>query len=135
MSVSLGYVIFYVSDVEASMSFYTAAFGLDVRLITPEKDYCELATGDTTLAFVSHQLADSNLKGAGGFAPLSTTEAPVGASITLITEDVPAVLKSVTAAGGQIYVKPIDKPWGQTVAYVIDPEGILLEVATAVVAA
>ncbi len=30
------------------------------------------------------------------------------------------------------YVEPIDKLWGQTVAYIIDPGGTLIEIATPV---
>jgi lactoylglutathione lyase len=35
-------------------------------------------------------------------------------------------------AGATRYVNPIDKPWGQTVAYVRDANGILIELATPV---
>lgn len=33
-------------------------------------------------------------------------------------------------AGARAYVDPVEKPWGQTVSYLIDPAGILLELAT-----
>jgi lactoylglutathione lyase len=49
-----------------------------------------------------------------------------------VAEDVAATAKSAVAAGARLYVDPIDKPWGQTVAYVIDPNGALIEIATAV---
>lgn len=37
--VSLGYTIFYVDDVAATVSFFEAAFGLDRRFASPENDY------------------------------------------------------------------------------------------------
>ena len=83
-----------------------------------------------TLAFVSEDLAHTNLDTAGGFTTLGSTGQPVGASITLVTDDVASPTDSATAAGARVYVAPVDKPWGQTVAYVIDPDGILVELAT-----
>jgi len=135
MSVSLGYVIFYVSDVNAAIGFYQKAFALEERFITPESDYGELKTGSTTLAFVSHELAQTNLAKSGGFTPLADTLSPPGVSITLVTNDVKATLSTAVEAGARIYAEPVDKPWDQTVAYLIDPFGALVEVATPVPAA
>ena len=130
MSVSFGYTIFYVPDVAAALSFYEAAFGLERRMLTPEQDYGELATGVTTLAFVSEDLASSNIDAAGGFTRLDPAAPPVGAAITLLTDDVAAVAATAVAAGARSYTEPVLKPWGQTVAYLVDPFGVLIEVAT-----
>lgn len=132
MTVSLDYVIFYVPDVAAALRFYTEAFGFSQKLLTPEGDYGELDTGGTTLAFVANELASANLDGAGGFTPLDPDRPPVGAVPTLVTEDVAATVVAALAAGARPYTEPVDKPWGQTVAYVIDPQGILIELATPV---
>ena len=132
MSITLGYVSYYVPDVAAALAFFREAFGLEQRFLTPEGDYGELATGETTLSFVAHELADANLSAAGGFAPLNATVSPVGATIVLVTEDVPAAVAAALAAGARPYTDPIVKPWGQTVAYVVDPSGILVELATPV---
>lgn len=130
MSVSLGYTIFYVPDVAAALKFYVNAFGIEQHMLTPEQDYGELATGQTTLAFVSHELASSNLDEAGGFTALDPTSAPVGASIALVTPDLADAFAAAIAAGASAYTDPVDKPWGQTVAYLVDPFGILIELAT-----
>ncbi len=128
---SLGYVIFYVPDVAAALEFYVAAFGFTQRFVTPENDYGELDTGTTTLAFVSHELATSNLSDAGGFVALDSAERPFGGSITVVTPDVDASLTAALSAGAQVYAEPKQKPWGQTVAYALDPFGLLIEIATA----
>lgn len=133
MAARFGYTIFYVPDVEATVNFYAQAFGMAKKFVTPENDYGELDTGATTLAFASTALATSNLAGAGGFTPIDPDTPPPGASVTLLTDDVGAAVASAEAAGARRYVEPIEKPWGQTVAYVIDPNGILVEVATPVV--
>ncbi|MFK7919652.1 MAG: VOC family protein [Ilumatobacter sp.] len=130
-NMSLGYTIFYVDDVAATVSFFEAAFGLERRFLTEENDYGELDTGATTLAFVSLDLARANLDEAGGFV-LPDIAKPAPAAITLVTNDVTAALATVAAAGGRVYTNPVDKPWGQTVAYVLGPSNLLIEVATPV---
>lgn len=135
MTVSFGYMIFYVPDVPSALAFYKNGLGLEQRMLTPEADYGELETGGTTLAFVSHQLADSNLAAVGGFTPLAAVDhgqAPVGAVPTLLTDDVTATVNTAVAAGARLYLEATEKPWGQIVAYLIDPSGILIEVATPV---
>ncbi len=134
MNTTLGYSIFYVADVESTLTFFQAGFGLERRFITPEGDYGELETGATTLAFVANELAHTNLDEAGGFAELDPASPPIGASITLVTDDVAARLAQAVEAGGQVYTQPVNKPWGQTVAYLRDPNGILVEIATPVAA-
>lgn len=129
--VSLGYTIFYVDDVGETLTFFEQAFGLDQRLLTPENDYGELETGATTLAFVSIDLAQANLGAAGGFVR-PDKDRPAPASITLVTDDVDAAISRATAAGAQSYVGRSDKPWGQTVAYVLGPSSLLIEIATPV---
>lgn len=132
-SVSLGYTIFYVDDVEATVNFFTKAFGLETRLLTPEKDYGEVETGPTTLAFVSLELGRVNLDDAGGFLPPNENQ-PSPVSITLLTADVEATAAAALSAGAKQYVSATEKPWGQTVAYVLGPNNILIEIATPVAA-
>ncbi len=131
MTVTFGYTIFYVEDVAATIRFYADAFGFSVRLLTPENDYGELDTGSTVLSFVSADFAASNLESGGGFTRLDAAK-PTGASITLLTDDVDSAVDLAVASGARHYVAAIDKPWGQRVAYVLDPNGILIEVATPV---
>lgn len=126
-----GYTIFYVADVAATLGFFIDAFGFEQKFIAAEGTYGELDTGPTTLAFASIALAHANLDTAGGFAPVEPTHPPVGASITLTTADVESAVQAALAAGGTPYVEPMEKPWGQTVAYIRDPNGILVEIATA----
>jgi lactoylglutathione lyase len=132
MTAALGYTIFYVHDVDATLQFFTASFGMDRKFMTPEGDYGELSTGSTTLAFASIELARSNLDTSGGFAPIRLDQPPVGASITLITDDVVGTVNRSLEHGAVLYTAAADKPWGQTVAYLRDANGILIEIATAV---
>ena len=48
--------------------------------------------------------------------------------IALVTEDVHAAFGSALAAGAVEVAEPKAKPWGQTVAYVRDLDGALVEI-------
>ena len=45
------YTILYVEKVLETIQFYEKAFGFKQKFITDEKDYGELISGETTIAF------------------------------------------------------------------------------------
>src|SRR5438034_620429 len=55
-----GYTIMYVPDVEAAINFYKNVFNLEQAFLHESKQYGELNTGETKLAFASEILAQSN---------------------------------------------------------------------------
>lgn len=129
-SVSLGYVILYVKDVAASLAFYQAAFGLAQRFFHDDngKAYGELETGAARLAFASFELVKTHLKTEAAAAALG--RAPSGSEIALVTSDVPALYARAVKAGATAVSEPAAKPWGQTVAYLRDQDGHLVELCT-----
>lgn len=82
-----GYLIIYVKDVEASLKFFSSAFGLGVRFIHESGTYGELETGETALAFAADELAASNFS--TGHVPAHSSLKPLGIEVGLVTEDVP----------------------------------------------
>ncbi len=124
-----GYAIIYVTDVKATLDFYNRAFGLQTRFVH-ESNYGELETGETILAFASHEMGEKNLP--GGYIKSSPTDKPLGVEFALVTEDVPAAFTKAAAAGATPVAPPKLKPWGQTVAYVCDINGSLIELCTPV---
>ena len=50
--IKFAYTILYVQDVAHSLAFYEKAFGWTTKFITPDGDYGELVSGQTTLSFV-----------------------------------------------------------------------------------
>jgi catechol 2,3-dioxygenase-like lactoylglutathione lyase family enzyme len=129
-SVSLGYVILYVKDVAATLAFYEEAFGLSRRFFNDDhgKAYGELETGTARLAFASLEMASSILKQEVVIA--SPDQAPLGFEIALVTPDVPALYARALKAGATAVSAPEIKPWGQTVAYLRDKAGNLVELCT-----
>ena len=129
-SVSLGYVILYVKDVSATLAFYEEAFGLSRRFLNDDngKAYGELETGAARLAFASLELANAHLK--QEVVAASLNKPPLGFEIALVTPDVPALYARAVKAGATAVSEPATKPWGQTVAYLRDKNGHLVELCT-----
>ncbi len=127
---ALGYVLLYVNDVAASLAFYEKAFGLARRFFHDDngKAYGELETGATRLAFVSVALAKEHLK--QEIVAAAPDKAPLGVEIALTTPDVSELFKRAVNAGATVMSEPATKPWGQTVAYLRDNSGFLVEICT-----
>lgn len=126
--IKFAYTILYVQDVAKSIEFYENAFGFTRKFVTPANDYGELLVGETTLSFASKELAKSNLK--EGFIESSLTDKPFGIEIGFTADNVEETVSSAIKAGAKIAEDPKTKPWGQTVAYVRDIDGFLIEICT-----
>jgi uncharacterized glyoxalase superfamily protein PhnB len=126
--IKFAYTILYVQDVTKAVAFYENAFGFTRKFVTPENDYGELLVGETTLSFVSTTLAKSNLT--DGFTESNLTNKPFGIEIGFTTENVEETVSAALNAGATIVENPKIKPWGQTVAYVRDIDGFLIEICT-----
>lgn len=122
-----GYTILYVEDVRASVAFYEKAFGLAARFVHESGDFGEMDTGATALAFSSRRLMTELKKNPSR----PDAKAPCG-EIAFVTADVPAALETAIRAGAVLVQAPETMPWGQTVAYVADRDGFLVELCTPV---
>jgi catechol 2,3-dioxygenase-like lactoylglutathione lyase family enzyme len=112
--------ILYVPDVAAAVAFYGEAFGLEPGFVEHGGTYATLAGEGGTLAFASH---DQAAQGVGDEA----RRPPAGFEVWIETGDVPGAVQRALAAGAELVHEPERKPWGQTVAYVRDPDGTLVE--------
>jgi lactoylglutathione lyase len=123
----LGYVIVYVADVPATLAFYERAFGLPRRFLHESNAYGEMETGGTALAFAAESLIAANgLKA----RPNRAADDPAGAEIGLVTDDVATAYRKAVSAGAAACKEPAVKPWGQTVGYVRDNNGFLVEICS-----
>ncbi len=121
-----GYTILYVKDVEKTVEFYELAFGLQ-RKFVHESGYGEMNTGATKLGFASVSLVHSN--GVSFTEPQANAPAPP-VEIALVANDIQMAYERATKAGAASVAPPKQKPWGQTVAYVRDLNGFLVELCT-----
>lgn len=126
--VRFGYTIVYVPEVQAALDFYTRAFGFEQRFISPDSSYGELVSGETTLSFASESLGDAHFP--HGFLRHSLANPPFGTELAFTTPDVDATVAAAIDAGAHLLVPAETKDWGQTVAWVRDPNGVLIEICT-----
>ncbi len=122
------WVIVYVPDLEATMSFYEKAFGFERRMVSPDGGYGELATGDTRIGFATQSMSEGAIS--GGVVPLEPQGKPQATEFGFATDDVAGAFKRAVEAGATPVSEPEEKPWGQTVAYVRDLNGMLVEFGT-----
>ena len=125
-----GYTIVYVTSVVDTLRFYQDAFGFETRFLHESGEYGELETGATVLAFASHAMGYLNLGGA--YQKTDPATAPLGVALAFVTDDVAAAYAKALAAGAYAIKPPLEKPWGQTVAYVRSMEGSLIEICSPV---
>lgn len=125
---NFAYTILYVRNVEGAVEFYEKAFGLTRRFIGEDKNYGEMETGGTTLSFCDIEFAQSSFK--FEFADSDLAKAPARFEVGFTTDDVAAAFEQAVKAGATVVTAPAQKPWGQTVAYVRDLNGILVELCT-----
>ena len=123
-----GYTILYVKDVEKAVAFYESAFGLK-RKFVHESGYGEMDTGETKLAFASVELATSN---GVSFIPANPEGPAPSVEVAFVTDDVQAAFGVAVKAGAVPVAEPKQKPWGQTVGYVRDINGFLIEICSPV---
>lgn len=126
MKLSMRYIILYVNDFEKSMNFYNGILGLPIKM--QQDTYVEFETGSTILS-INTRSSVSELTGlmvSNEHSDAQTFE------IGFVVEDVAAVIKELQDKGVKVMKEPVTKPWGQTVAYVADPDGHYIEICTAV---
>ena len=126
--IRLGYTVCYVDDVAAVLTRFEAAFGLTRQLLTEDGNFAELDTGETTLCFAEREFGRAHFKSEAGRAVFDG--APRRFELSFVTDDVDGVWASALAAG-MTEAAPLEKrSWGQRIGFLLDPEGILIEVAS-----
>ncbi len=121
----------WVDDVPAAAAFYQKAFGLAASVLeqNPGRGWrAEIPTGAGTLS-----LADTvELAGVLGIAdhlPLDGP-APAAVQLTFATDDVEAAHAAAVEHGASSLSPATAMPWGQTIARVRAPHGVLISLVT-----
>jgi len=123
----LGYVIYYVPNVEETILFYEKAFFMKRKFIHESGEYGELDTGSTTLSFASLNMGELNDI---GFKKREKNFQSSDMEIGLVSDDVPLAHAAAVKAGALEVKSPETKPWGQVVSYVRDLNGFLVELCS-----
>ncbi len=125
-----GYTIIYVENVKETLEFYKKAFGFEIKL-TWEDSYGELNTGSTTIGFAAYKMADE-LFTKDKYQRQEKKGKPLGFELAFVTENVKEAYDKAVSAGVEEILKPVEKPWGQTVSYVRAIDGTIVEICSPV---
>lgn len=106
------YTIIYVENVVETIEFYKRAFGFEKKFVTPENDYGELISGETTIAFASFELGISNFK--KGFEKIDKSKKPFGVEMAFTTENIETDFKKAIDAGATEFEPLVEKPWTES---------------------
>jgi uncharacterized glyoxalase superfamily protein PhnB len=108
-----------VANVEATMTFLERAFGFSRGVVLPDADgqlrYAEMQHGGSVVMLI--RKGDSATASGGTFA------------LYTYVDDVDQALTKARESGGGV-TEPDDKPWGDRVGVVIDPDGYRWVLAT-----
>ena len=126
----LGYAFVWIEDAEKAVQFYENAFGFERRSLTDNGElglYAEMETGATTLAIADQK--EARVLFPDGFQENNPAQAPGAFQISFVTPDVEASYEATLQAGVTKTAEPQTQPWGQAIARVRDPSGVLVSIA------
>ncbi|MEY8347947.1 VOC family protein [Bacillus cereus] len=124
MNVKMKYVILYVDRYEECLRFYKELLRLPIK--GKHGTYIEFDTGATILAMNSRE----DVRELTGLPiPKGELESS-NFEIGFVVEDVNETISELREQGVKVLVEPITKPWGQTIAYVSDPDGNYIEICS-----
>lgn len=114
------YVVLVVDDLDRALGFWVGTLGL--RLGHRAGPYAQLDTGRTRLALYERTAMAATLG-------VSVDDAPAF-EVGFKVDDVDAAYAELVTGGATPAVSPTDREWGQRTAYVRDPDGNYVELAT-----
>ncbi len=108
--------LLYVSDLQRAMDFYGTLLGLEK--VYEYHGHAAYAIGSTRI------MLSPRHPGHGEFADLpSGHQIGWGVAIYLGVEDVDAAIEFLRQNGVRVVEEPLDEPWGERDACVLDPDG------------
>lgn len=115
-------LVVFVDDVRAIARFYETSFGFSRRRAGEE--FVVLEVGSIRLSFQSHKLGIRH--GGEKVAHLSMDRAPPPFELAFDCADVDGTYARAVEAGGEPLEDPHDTEWGDRIAHLRDPNGILI---------
>lgn len=117
----LGYVVRFVEDLEPAVSFYAGVLGLTCSKRT--RHWAQLDCGGVRLGLYQREAMARAL----GVDAADLGVAPGALEIAFEVDDVDAAFAAALTAGARPFREPADRSWGERTAYLLDPEGALVE--------
>jgi len=119
--------ILAVGDLEASLAFYSQAFGWPLRVDAPVFKELELPDGRGLGLYARPAFAHNT----GGHEPTPLPPGAIsGTELYFHVPDLGQAVADLEAAGARLLSARALRPWGDEAAYYADPDGNVLVVAT-----
>jgi lactoylglutathione lyase len=119
----------YVSDVSRSTRFYQEAVGATCDHADDDGSYAELTLGSLVMGVVQVEHARRHFP--GEFRRHDASDMPAAFELYVEVDDLGAAVARALEAGATQLSEPTERPWGQTNAFLRDPDGVVIELATA----
>jgi len=124
MAARLGYVVRFVGALAPAVDFYGGVLGLTLTKRTDH--WAQFDCGSVRLGlYERHAMAE-----ALGVQETSLGTPPGAVELAFEVEDVDAAHAAAVAAGARSFQAPADRSWGERTAYLLDPDGGLVELLT-----
>ena len=133
MTIALQYCNITVNDVDESMSFYSAALGLEVSNDVASGDYRWVTLGSDAQPGLGIVLSvpHAGRSQADGDALKELLTKGVLPILVFRSDDVDATFETVRASGAEVLQEPIDQAWGPRDCAFRDPSGNTVRIAQA----
>lgn len=133
MTIALQYCNITVNDVDESMSFYSAALGLEVSNDVASGDYRWVTLGSDAQPGLGIVLSvpHAGRSQADGDALQELLTKGVLPILVFRSDDVDATFETVRASGAEVLQEPIDQAWGPRDCAFRDPSGNTVRIAQA----
>ena len=122
----LGYVVRFVSSLDDAVRFYEQVLGQKLSKRTDH--WAQFDSGSLTLGLYDRAAMAENL----GVAESELGSPPGALELAFEVEDCDAAFRAALDVGARSFRPPEDRPWGERTAYILDPDGALIEYYTRV---
>ena len=126
MAARLGYVVRFVGSLGPAVDFYGGVLGLTLTKRT--EHWAQFDCGSVRLGLYERAAMAAVL----GVEEESLGHPPGAVELAFEVEDVDSAHAAAVAAGARSLQAPADRSWGERTAYVLDPDGGLVELLTRV---
>ena len=124
MAPRLGYVVRFVGALGPAVDFYEGVLGL--TLTKRAEHWAQFDCGSVRLGLYERSAMATTL----GVDAETLGRPPGAVELAFEVEDVDAAHAAAVAAGARSFQAPADRYWGERTAYLLDPDGGLVELLT-----
>jgi lactoylglutathione lyase len=119
----------YVSDVSRTVRFYEQAVGATCDHVDDDGSYAELQFGTLVTGVVHSDHARRYFP--GEFRPHDPSDMAAAFELYIEVDDLGEAITRAREAGATQLSEPTERPWGQWSVFLRDPDGVVVELATA----